>query len=310
MANPEPEKARNARRGIFKRLIFSALAVLLFLVLFELVLQLAGLVFGRAREKGIAPGSRVMVCIGDSNTYGLYLKPEQAYPAQLEKLLRRNGKNYTVINLGAPGQNSTEILNDLPRIFRKYHPAALVVMVGVNNRWNVSGQDENLAQKFLYGLKLYKLVSMVYALGIQHDSNWVVRRRDTGEIIVHRGRGYPVTGNEELRGIQRRFIQDLIKIVESCRADGVAIVLMTYAGDREHNYEVPNGLTRQVAEKMGAPLADNYAYFESRLYAPDGTFNLELRNQVLFEDIHPKPPGYGWIAENLYRVLINSGIVE
>jgi len=304
------EGAPKSIRRLIKNLAFSLVALIGFLLLLELVLQLAGVVFGRVREKEIKPDAKTVVCIGDSNTYGLYVKAEEAYPAQLEKLIQRDGKKYQVINLGAPGQNSTEILNDLPGIFQKYHPAALVVMVGVNNRWNVAGQDENLAQKFLYNLKLYKLFCLVYALGIEKDSNWVVQQRDTGEIMVHRGRGYLVSDDQTLREIQRRFIQDLVKIVEYCRDKNADIVLMTYAGDRTHNYEVPNGLTRQVAEKMGVPLADNYAYFESRLYAPDGTLDLNLRNQVLFEDIHPQPLGHTWIAENLYETLKRERIVE
>ncbi len=215
-ASNQPAPA-GAGRKILKRFIFILIALALFLVLFEAALQLAGVFLARLRESPIRPGAKVIVCIGDSNTYGLYVKAEEAYPAQLERLLQKDGKNYQALNLGAPGQNSSEILEALPGIFKKYHPAALVVMVGVNNRWNVAGQNEDRFRKFWYNLKLYKLASLLYYQGLKKDSNWVVRRRDTGEIMVHRGRDYLVTDEKELRDIQRRFIQDLVKMVEFCR---------------------------------------------------------------------------------------------
>lgn len=304
------QEPKDSGRSLSKNLAFSLVALIGFLILLELLLQLAGLFLATLRDKETKPGAKVIVCIGDSNTYGLYVKAEEAYPAQLEKLIQADGKNYQVINLGAPGQNSSEILRDLPGIFKKYHPSALVVMVGVNNRWNVAGQEQSLFEKFFYNLKLYKLFSVIYFRGIKQDSDMIRTRRDTGEIIVHRGRGYIVSDDKTLRDIQRRFIQDMVKIIEYCRANNVAIVLMTYAGDRTHNYEVPNGLTRQVAKKMNVPMVDNYALFDSRLYDEKGNLNFELRNQVLFEDIHPKPLGYLWIAENLYEILKKEKIVE
>ena len=59
-----------------------------------------------------------MLCIGDSNTYGLWLERSQAYPQQLETLWneRNESPKLEVLNLGFPGTNSSRIVRDLRRV--------------------------------------------------------------------------------------------------------------------------------------------------------------------------------------------------
>jgi lysophospholipase L1-like esterase len=56
-------------------------------------------------EHPLAGAARV-VCLGDSNTYGLYVHREEAYPAILQKLWTDGSERAdpAVINLGHPGQ--------------------------------------------------------------------------------------------------------------------------------------------------------------------------------------------------------------
>ncbi|MBV9235537.1 MAG: hypothetical protein JOZ94_06865, partial [Xanthobacteraceae bacterium] len=46
--------------------------------------------------------SITIVAVGASNTSGFYVATEQAYPAQLEAMLRAKGVNARVINAGRP----------------------------------------------------------------------------------------------------------------------------------------------------------------------------------------------------------------
>jgi len=52
----------------------------------------------------------VIVAMGDSLTEGLGVNQAEAYPAQLERKLRENGYNYTVINAGVSGETTTGAL--------------------------------------------------------------------------------------------------------------------------------------------------------------------------------------------------------
>ena len=63
------------------------------------------------------PAAAQVVAIGASNTYGSGrgrtaggVDPSQAYPAQLERLLRARGLKVRVINAGVPGDTTVEML--------------------------------------------------------------------------------------------------------------------------------------------------------------------------------------------------------
>jgi acyl-CoA thioesterase-1 len=45
----------------------------------------------------------IIVALGDSNTAGYRVNPQQAYPAKLETMLRHRGEEVNVINAGVPG---------------------------------------------------------------------------------------------------------------------------------------------------------------------------------------------------------------
>jgi acyl-CoA thioesterase I len=63
-----------------------------------------GLLFG-----GVAEAAQV-VALGASNTFGKGVAPGQAYPAQLEALLRARGLNVNVVNAGVNGDTTGGML--------------------------------------------------------------------------------------------------------------------------------------------------------------------------------------------------------
>jgi lysophospholipase L1-like esterase len=78
-------------------------------------------------------GVRRVACVGASTTYGLLVTADEAYPAQLEKLLNARGGQWEVINAGVPGYVSTETLvNYLVRVM-PYSPDVAVVLLGRND---------------------------------------------------------------------------------------------------------------------------------------------------------------------------------
>jgi len=58
----------------------------------------------------------LIVAFGGSNTFGKGLSREQAYPAQLERLLREDGFDVSVRNEGTNGQTTSEELGKLDTV--------------------------------------------------------------------------------------------------------------------------------------------------------------------------------------------------
>src|ERR1700752_1548688 len=85
-------------------------------------------------------GNRRVLCLGDSNTYGIYLKERaEAYPQQLESQWNAlsHAARIEVLNFGYPGTNSSRLLRDLPRMLETLRTNLVLVLVGANDCWTV-----------------------------------------------------------------------------------------------------------------------------------------------------------------------------
>lgn len=109
---------------------------------------------------------KVILCLGDSHTYGLGSPGKHAYPKQLETIL--NDQNppepVTVINGGICGFNTTRILEKLPENLNKYQPDIIILMAGDNNYWYRYGFDKyinghvSLVNRLLSKLAISKFI--------------------------------------------------------------------------------------------------------------------------------------------------------
>lgn len=99
----------------------------------------------RDRERAVAklPGTRRLVCLGDSTTYGYHLRPEQAYPQVLQTLLDARGGGVEVFNVALPGWSARQELIAYRTICRKYHPDRLLLGVCLND---VGDMQNNLSR--------------------------------------------------------------------------------------------------------------------------------------------------------------------
>lgn len=108
----------------------------------ELVLQAFAL-FAVDRGGQWRPGATQRVlCVGDSHTYGAGVRAEEAYPAQLQKLLDETDPGtYSVVNRGVPGFNTALVRSHLSEWIPELAPTVVVVIAGTNNTWNLTGTD-------------------------------------------------------------------------------------------------------------------------------------------------------------------------
>jgi len=100
--------------------------------------------FARDRATDWRPqASRRVLCVGDSHTYGFMVPPGESYPAYLQEFLDHQAPGvYSVINLGIPGMNTTQVRNRLPMQVANYQPDVVVVWCGANNAWNHAEVDD------------------------------------------------------------------------------------------------------------------------------------------------------------------------
>lgn len=139
-------KGSKKLKNIFINLAVVLCAVLVFFIGLELLLRGGGKIYsfynpsvreGRCANSVKDPAVQTILCAGDSFTEGVGARKGYGYPEQLEKLLRKGiNKNIVVVNKGIGGNTSSLLANDLEKEIIKYAPQLVIIMIGVNNRWN------------------------------------------------------------------------------------------------------------------------------------------------------------------------------
>jgi len=97
----------------------------------------------------VAPASAAtVVALGASNTYGKGVARNQAYPAQLEAILRARGvSNVRVINAGINGDTTSNMLARLDRAVPKGTSVVVLQPGGNDGRKGQAGQSgDNIAE--------------------------------------------------------------------------------------------------------------------------------------------------------------------
>ncbi|WP_240910099.1 arylesterase [Desulfopila sp. IMCC35008] len=88
----------------------------------------------------------LIVAVGDSLTAGLGLDEAQAFPALLAERLKKDGRNYQVVNSGVSGETSSGTLSRIDWILTM-KPDIVILETGAND--GLRGQDVELLQKNL-----------------------------------------------------------------------------------------------------------------------------------------------------------------
>ena len=279
-----------------KRISFS---ILLFAVLAEITLRLAGLitVTMRARqvERDLAsvPGAARVLHIGESTTFGLGVKPDEAYPAVLAGLLeeRYPGRRFVGLNRGIPGLTTTAMLRTLPDKLQVVRPGLVTIMAGANDyNDQLNGlrpARESWVPAFVSDLRVYKMTRLAFELA-RSDV-----KRENGEILFYRHGAsknilYEEPKDEEkIRRVTKDLRTNLVEMIRLCRRKGVSVVFVGYIQAIEEN-----AVLSAVAEEQGIPFVSTFIHLHER---PPGLFG---------EDgWHPSPAGHRHIAGKIADAL-------
>lgn len=150
-------------------LIFGAIVAV---ILIEAGLQVSSFIgshvfLPRYNFSKIAPGERVVFCLGNSFTYGVGADKDNSYPIQLEGILNKqgSGSRFKVYNMGVPGYNSVQILKKLRAVVSLHKPDVVIVLCGGNDNWNFDGMElqfgDRLMRIIFSRLKIFKMSSII-----------------------------------------------------------------------------------------------------------------------------------------------------
>jgi len=88
-----------------------------------------------------------IVIVGDSVTYGLTVAQPDAFPQQLEKMLKTragSARNYEVLNLGVSGYNIDQVIERLRTLGLSYSPDLVIYAYSINDPQTYSLEMEGL----------------------------------------------------------------------------------------------------------------------------------------------------------------------
>lgn len=302
-----------------RRLLLLPALVLVYVLVAEAGLQIAAF-FVRRTTRAEMPvawvtGNVRVLCLGDSHTYGLWVDRSEAYPQQLESLWnqRTDSPKLEVLNVGVPGTNSSRLVRELPQMLEALDPDTLIIMVGGNDFWTlpVPLDDTVEAQPRESFLKRHSLLYRLYYLfqrGRQVSAPEIMLDPDatltgTGRYQVRVGdqeieMGY-TAGASDLRKSLADLKRNLRRLVELARDGGRPLYLMTYP-TKQNPFLTASMVIKAVAEETGTPLIDLTAVFARICPKRDCP-------ETVFEDGHPKAPGYRIVAETIVERLARRG---
>jgi lysophospholipase L1-like esterase len=301
------------------------------LVLCEAALSLGGAWYLHARyqqEFGSAQAGTgrtlTVIALGESSTGGMWVKPEESYPAQLQRLLQKQypAERVRVIVPPHTGQNTSQMANRIDDYLALYHPDLLIIMAGINNQWSLSEShvDRYLglsgisalrarAVIFLSNVRLYRLVRYIYLAYVTREESEYMRMLREQKYVLgapELTRWPPASWITRLAaGHDDAFVaawrDDMHTLIRSSEAAGARVLLMTY---HLHDFYASPAEFVRMADEEHIPIVRNDLSF--RPLVASGA----IHDYVLQDSWHPSPLGYQRIARNAYDAIIRDRLLE
>jgi lysophospholipase L1-like esterase len=168
-----------------------------------------------------------IVCLGSSETFGLYESENREWPRRLEAIVNRDAFDspVEVVNTAFPGMSVASALRRLPETMGRLHPRIVVVYPSYTPYINVDELNENgvaPAPRFEWRMRsrLETLLKVSLPAALQDDL-----REMQLNIALRNTRVLDKVPDENVR----RFTSDIHKLVATAREFGARPVLVTHA---------------------------------------------------------------------------------
>ena len=244
-------------------------------------------------------GTRRVVCLGDSFTWGVGILFDDAWPQRVERTLSRTrGERWEAVNLAEPGMNAVEQVSRLESEGWGYEPDVVVLAWVLNDSEDENAAEARRARDWEEGERrpptfadrlaarsaLVRLVSTRLRATVEN------RRRVTGYRSMYAD-GY--AGWVKAR-------QALVSMGGMCRARGVPFVVVIFPLfanplDARYPFADLHAKVAQAAGEAGARVVDllpSYARVDWKLLVVDGT-----------ADEHPNEIAHRIAAQAIVRAV-------
>ncbi len=305
-----------------RRVARVALAVFVTLVVLEVGLRIAGALYLRRVYAGSrpAPGELVVLCLGESSTAGLWVTPQESYPARLEAMLKEAyGRPIRFVVPPHLGQNTSQMANRIDSYLDLYHPRLVIVMAGANDTWSLA---ESHIGRYLHvstweAARVRALVSLNDVRVFKLARYAALRALAPADDYLRQNPAL-VWGHPELvrypppaatyafaRAHAAAFVElwrdDVGGIVRASKASGARVLLMTYPIAPEH---LPPAVVAALAREQGTAIARSDVAF--RALADEGRLA-----PYLFADDHwhPTAAGYAVVAWTAFRAIVAADLL-
>jgi lysophospholipase L1-like esterase len=264
------------------------------------------------------PGTRRVLCLGDSNGFGIGVSEDATFSRRLERWLRASGEPWEVINAGCPGYSIYQMWRILELRGTELAPDVVVVYAGA---WNdfmpaVGGSDEQNALR----MQRWERGRRIFGLGKSHLLRWIEatwfrdsQPADTGDGSrpASKREAYArafFTKHERPEGERvppEAFRRHLQKLSETTHRLGAQLIFIIPALPAKSRKAIPDGdayagEVARVAAELKLPAAGVREALASMEATTPGLF---------FDSVHPGETGHAVIARELADIFLNFKIV-
>ncbi|HET7295276.1 MAG TPA: SGNH/GDSL hydrolase family protein, partial [Vicinamibacteria bacterium] len=219
---------------------------------------------------------RLVVCVGDGNTYGLNAGGNQnTYPAALERELARlsGGEDWIVFNAGLPGYTTHETLELIKLRLLKLRPDVILSMSLANDFEQVIQYLDGQLDYDFYPLRMAPLSATTLNDLLMRSvlfGRFAQRRR--ARIPDDKGGRWPMTAYGEATERGSKLYLDNIALAASlCARSGVALMLVdqpihysacSYGATKIASVERLRAEVQRAADAMGVPVLAAHGRFD------------------------------------------------
>lgn len=232
-----------------------------------------------------------IISIGESTTYGLRVKKEQAYSHLLDDWL---GDQIKVYNLGIYSITSSTVLRNFEGNILKAKPAIAILCIG-NNDFSYSLSQQNTiidpnfpmsVAKVLYKFRVYKLYKLL--MDSNNQKNYSSDAKDDfGQAYTISTYDPSIETKMDWKGFREyaeaQLIFNLDEIVRLANTHGVKLLFVSYF------HSPANDPLKRYFSNTGIPLVELTPVDYQQYMSEDG--------------FHPNAEGHAYIGKEIMRVL-------
>jgi hypothetical protein len=180
------------------------------------------------RGPELIAGCTKVICIGSSETFGLYEQEGNEFPRQLERMLNESPRSgrYQVVNVAYPGETLRTSRQHVPDIVAAVAPQYAVIYPSpANYIWlpwlkpKVGEQPKPSAFEFRIAQNVRTLIKDILPASVQNE----LRKREIARDSARYGT-MQLLPEENIRV----FRQDLVELVNALRQRGLKVLLVTH----------------------------------------------------------------------------------